>query len=80
MAEFFEARYDCRFLKLFAALAIFVFFVPYTAAVFMGLSYLFETNFGMQFLPALLIMGGFTALYLVLGGYKSMGMVDVPSA
>jgi SSS family solute:Na+ symporter/sodium/proline symporter len=77
MPEFFEHRYQSRFLKFFAAVCIFVFFVPYTAAVFMGLSYLFESNFDIPFGYALLAMGGFTALYLVLGGYKSMTMIDV---
>jgi len=77
MAEFFEKRYDSRFLKLFASLAIFVFFIPYSAAVFMGLSYLFQSNFGIDYALALVFMGLFTALYLVMGGYKSMTMIDV---
>lgn len=77
MAEYFEKRYRSRFLKLFAALAIFVFFIPYTSAVFMGLSYLFRSNFNIDYAYALILMGAFTAVYLVLGGYKSMAMVDV---
>ncbi len=77
MAEFFEKRYDSRFLKLFASVCIFVFFIPYTSAVFMGLSYLFRANFGIDYTMALIVMGSFTSIYLVLGGYKSMAMVDV---
>ncbi len=77
MAEFFEKRYDSRFLKLFAAVCIFVFFVPYSAAVFMGLSYLFRSVFGIDYTLALILMGSFTAMYLVMGGYKSMTMIDV---
>lgn len=77
MAEFFEVRYGSRFLKLFASLAVFVFFIPYSAAVFMGLSYLFQANFAIDYTLALALMGGFTALYLALGGYRSMAMVDV---
>lgn len=77
MAEYFEKRYDSRFMKLLAALAIFVFFVPYSAAVFMGLSYLFRSTFGIDYTLALGCMGAFTAVYLVLGGYKSMTMIDV---
>lgn len=77
MAEYFEKRYDSRFLKLFAAVAIFVFFIPYSAAVFMGLSYLFRSTFGIDYTLALVLMGSFTALYLVMGGYKSMTMIDV---
>ncbi len=77
MSEFFERRYGSRFFKLLAAIIIFVFFVPYSAAVFMGLSYLFTANFGIGYSAALLFMGGFTAVYLVMGGYKSMAMIDV---
>jgi SSS family solute:Na+ symporter/sodium/proline symporter len=77
MPEFLEKRYGGRALKLFASMAIFVFLVPYSAAVFIGLSYLFKANFGLPFGTALLVMGLFTAFYLVLGGYKSMTMIDV---
>jgi len=77
MSEFFEKRYDSQFLKFFAGLAIFIFFIPYTSAVFMGLSYLFKSNFNIDYTLALIVMGSFTAIYLVLGGYKSMAMIDV---
>ena len=77
MPEFLERRYDSRFLKLFAAVAVFVFFVPYSSAVFMGLSYLFESNFHIPYAYALAGMGVFTGIYLVLGGYKSMVVIDV---
>jgi SSS family solute:Na+ symporter/sodium/proline symporter len=77
MGEYFERRYDSRFLKLFGAAAVFVFFIPYTAAVFMGLSYLFESVFQVPYWVALVGMGAFTALYLVLGGYRAMTMIDV---
>ena len=77
MPEFLEKRYGSPFLKLIASLAVFLFLVPYSAAVFIGLSYLFKANFGFGFGTALLIMGLFTAFYLVLGGYKSMTMIDV---
>jgi len=77
MPEFLEKRYRSPFLKLIASLAVFAFLVPYSAAVFIGLSYLFKANFGFGFGTALLVMGLFTAFYLVLGGYKSMTMIDV---
>ncbi len=77
MSEYFEQRYDSRFLKLLGAACVFVFFIPYTAAVFMGLSYLFESSFQVPYWVALVGMGAFTALYLVLGGYKAMTMIDV---
>lgn len=77
MPEYLEARFQSPFLKGFTALAIFVFFVPYTAAVFMGLSYLFESTFGLPYTWILLFMGLFTGVYLIMGGYKSMAMIDV---
>ena len=76
VAEFLDKRYDSKFLKLFASVCIFVFFIPYTAAVFMGLSYLFRSTFGIDYTLALVLMGSFTALYLVLGGYKSITIID----
>lgn len=77
MNEFLEKRYDSKFLKLFSSFAIFIFLIPYSAAVFMGLSYLFEANFGIEYWQALIFIGLFTATYIVLGGYKSMAMIDM---
>ncbi len=77
MAEYFEKRYQSKFMKVFSSLAIFIFFIPYSAAVFIGLSYLFQLNFGTEFWHALVFMGLFTAIYMVLGGYRSMTMIDV---
>ncbi len=77
IGEFFEKRYDSPFLKLFSSICIFVLFIPYSAAVFIGLSYLFRSTFAMDYTLALIMMGSFTALYLVMGGYKSITMIDV---
>jgi SSS family solute:Na+ symporter len=77
MAEYFEKRYQSKFMKIFSSLAIFVFFIPYSAAVFIGLSYLFKLNFNTEYWHALVFMGLFTAVYMILGGYNSMAMIDV---
>ncbi len=77
MPEYFEKRYQSRAFRLCSSIAIFVFFIPYSAAVFIGLSYLFQVNFHIDYTLALVFMGLFTALYLVLGGYKSMTIIDV---
>jgi len=77
MPEYLEARYRSPFFKAYTAVAIFVFLIPYTAAVFMGLSYLFEVSFGLPYAYVLVFMGVFTALYMVMGGYRSMAMLDV---
>jgi solute:Na+ symporter, SSS family len=77
LSEYLEKRYNSPMLKLIASLAIFIFLIPYSAAVFIGLSYLFASSFeGMQYWHAVLFMGVFTAVYIVLGGYKSMAMMD----
>ena len=77
MAEYFEKRYQSKFLKIFSSASIFVFFIPYSAAVFIGLSYLFKLNFNTDYWQALVFMGLFTAVYMILGGYNSMSTIDV---
>lgn len=78
LSEYLEKRYNSPFLKLYASIAIFVFLIPYSAAVFIGLSYLFTASFsGVEYWHAVVFIGIFTAIYLVMGGYKSMAMIDV---
>ena len=77
LSEFLEKRYGSSGFKLLSSIVIFVFMIPYSAAVFMGLSYLFTTNFNIDYHYALIFMGLLTAVYLVLGGYKSMAMIDM---
>lgn len=77
LPEYFEKRYNSKGLKLYSSIAIFFLFIPYSAAVFIGLSYLFKVTFNIDYTVALIFMGGFTGLYLVLGGYNSMTMIDV---
>ncbi len=76
LSEFIEKRYRSRHFKLLSAIVIFVFLIPYSAAVFMGLSYLFTSTFNIPYQSALLMMGILTAVYLVMGGYKSMTLID----
>lgn len=77
LSEFLENRYQSPAMKLIASIAIFIFLVPYSAAVFIGLSYLFASSFeGLQYWHAVVFMGAFTALYITMGGYKSMTMID----
>jgi len=45
--------------------------------VFMGLSYLFRATFNIDYTASLVLMGGFTAVYMVMGGYRSMTLIDV---
>lgn len=77
MPGFFESRYDCKALKIFAAIIIFVFLVPYSAAVYKGLGSMFATIF--PSVPNnvwILIIAVLTAIYLVLGGYVATAYTD----
>jgi SSS family solute:Na+ symporter/sodium/proline symporter len=78
MSEFFQKRYSSNNLKIITPLIIFVFMIPYSAAVFIGLSYLFTSSFpGIEYWHAVVFMGLFTTIYMVMGGYKSMAMIDM---
>ncbi|MBM7853771.1 SSS family solute:Na+ symporter [Desulfohalotomaculum tongense] len=76
MPQFLGARYQSPGMKIFAALVIFVFMVPYSASVYMGLSYLFEQIFGLPYIYAAVAMATLTGVYLVLGGYRAMALTD----
>ncbi len=77
MPGFFESRYDSKALKIFAAVIIFVFLVPYSAAVYKGLGSMFATIFpGVSNNVWILIIAVLTAIYLVLGGYVATAYTD----
>ena len=76
MPEFFEKRYNSKGLKVFAAMIVFVFLIPYTASVYNGLSRLFEKGFGIPYKYCILGMALFTAIYVILGGYKATALND----
>lgn len=76
MPEFLCERYGSNTLKVAAALLIFVFLVPYSASVYMGLSYLFEQGLGIQYEHAVIFLAALTAVYLVMGGYFAVTLTD----
>ena len=76
MPEFLAARYASPFLKVISALVIFIFLVPYTASVYMGLSYLFQENLHIRYEYALAFMAILTGVYLILGGYMALVITD----
>ncbi len=77
MPEFFESRFQSKAMKIFAALVIFVFLVPYSAAVYKGLGTMFNTIFpGISVNYCMLIIAVLTAIYLVLGGYLATAYTD----
>jgi len=76
MPEFFEKRYGSRSLKFTAAVIIFIFLIPYTASVYNGLSRLFESAFGVPYDVCIILMAVFTAIYVIVGGYKATALND----
>jgi SSS family solute:Na+ symporter len=76
MPEYLQRRYDAKRLKPLAACVIFLFLLPYSASIFKGLGNLFQSVFHIPFDIALLLMIAFTGVYLILGGYTAIVMVD----
>lgn len=76
MPQFLEVRYQSKALRIISALIIFIFLVPYSASVYMGLSYFFESVFGIPYTYALGFMAVITAIYMTMGGYFAMTLTD----
>lgn len=76
MPEFLQARYDSHALKIFSAAVIFIFLVPYSASVYMGLSYVFEGVINLPYDYMLLFMAVMTAAILLMGGYRAVAIAD----
>ncbi len=78
MPDYFEKRYNSKGMKIFAAVIIFVFLVPYSAAVYKGLGSLFSAVFpGVETWVWMLIIAILTAIYLVAGGYVATAYTDL---
>lgn len=78
MPDYFEKRYNSKGLKVLSAIIIFVFLVPYSAAVYKGLGSLFSAVFpGVETWVWMLIIAALTAVYLVVGGYIATAYTDL---
>ena len=78
MPEYFEKRYASKGMKILAAVVIFIFLVPYSAAVYKGLGSLFSAVFpGVETWVWMLIIACLTAVYLVAGGYVATAYTDL---
>ena len=78
MPDFFGTRFDSQGLRVIASIIAFIFLIPYTAGVYMGISKLFELGFGSavpyEFWAT--TMAVLTAVYVILGGYKATAIND----
>ncbi len=78
MPDYFEKRYGSKGMKILAAVIIFVFLVPYSAAVYKGLGSLFGAIFpGVETWVWMLLIATLTAIYLVAGGYLATSYTDL---
>ena len=78
MPDYFEKRYHSKGMKILASVIVFVFLVPYSAAVYKGLGSLFGTVFpGVETWVWMLIIAALTAVYLVAGGYVATAYTDL---
>lgn len=78
MPDYFEKRYNSKGLKLMAAIIIFIFLVPYSAAVYKGLGSLFSAIFpDVDTWVWMLMIACLTGLYLVFGGYLATTYTDL---
>ena len=78
MPDFFEKRYDSKGMKILSSVIIFVFLVPYSAAVYKGLGSLFSAVFPtVDTWVWMLIIAALTAIYLVAGGYVATAYTDL---
>lgn len=76
MPEYFGNRFGSRALKLVASAIVFVFLIPYTASLYNGLSRLFESAFGIDYVWCVLLMSLLTGIYVIAGGYMATAIND----
>jgi len=76
MPEFFEKRYGSTALKVVASAIVFIFLIPYTASLYNGLSRLFESAFGIDYVYCVIIMSVLTGVYVIVGGYMATAVND----
>ncbi len=83
MPQYFEKRYDSKWIKLVTSVIVVLFLLPYSASVYQGLGELFSLIFGVGlenketvFVVCVLVMAALTACYLFLGGYFATALTD----
>ncbi|MEY8337587.1 sodium/proline symporter PutP [Lachnospiraceae bacterium 62-35] len=76
--DFFSNRYrdKSKFLMLFSALIILIFFIPYTASGFAACGKLFASLFGINYLTAMIISALVIVGYTTMGGFLAASTTD----
>lgn len=77
--EFFKNRFrdESNLLVGISALAILIFFVPYTASGFAACGKLFSSLFGMDYVIAMIISAFVIVFYTMLGGFLAASTTDL---
>ena len=76
MPDFFGKRFGSKGLTLVASAIVFIFLIPYTASLYNGLSRLFESAFGIDYVWCVVIMSVLTGIYVIAGGYMATAVND----
>ncbi len=76
MPDYFGKRFSSAALTRAASAIVFVFLIPYTASLYNGLSRLFESAFGIDYVWCVLIMSVLTGVYVIAGGYMATAVND----
>ena len=72
LPQIIEARLNSRFLRMFTALIILAFLIPYSASVYQGISFIFLRLFDIPFEYCIIGLAIVTALYVALVGNSAM--------
>ncbi|MBQ3637954.1 MAG: sodium:solute symporter, partial [Clostridia bacterium] len=76
MPDYFGTRFGSGALRIAASAIVFVFLIPYTASLYNGLSRLFESAFGIDYVWCVVIMSVLTGIYVIAGGYMATAVND----
>ena len=76
MPDYFGSRFDSKALRIASSAIVFIFLIPYTASLYNGLSRLFESAFGIDYVWCVVIMSVLTGIYVIAGGYMATAVND----
>ena len=66
-----------RLIESLGALIVIIFFVPYTASAFVACGKLFNSMFGVAYLPAMLISAAVIVAYCAMGGFTAASITSL---
>ena len=76
MPQLFEKSFGSRSMKLFSAIVIFVFLMPYSASVYKGLTSVCSVLLGIDELVCMIVIAAVSALLVVADGYLTALRAD----